>query len=44
MEEVDKIDTYKLNSIGIVSGTSTPEEFIKDVMEYLEKNNFKEVE
>jgi len=44
MEEFDKIDIHKFNSIGIISGTSTPEEFIKDVVEYLEKNNFKEVE
>jgi len=44
MGEFDKIDIHKFNSIGIVSGTSTPEEFIKDVIEYLKKNNFKEVE
>jgi len=43
LEEIDKIDLKKFNSIGIVSGTSTPEEFIDRVLNYLKKNDFKEV-
>lgn len=44
LKEFDKIDIHNVKSAGIVSGTSTPEEFIKDVVLYLEKKGFKEVE
>ncbi|MCD6408626.1 4-hydroxy-3-methylbut-2-enyl diphosphate reductase [bacterium] len=44
LEELCKIPFYKVNSIGITSGTSTPDYFIREVTEYIKNKGFKEVE
>lgn len=44
MGELCKISFYKIKSIGITSGTSTPDYFIREVAEYIKNKGFKEVE
>ncbi|MCM8784674.1 MAG: 4-hydroxy-3-methylbut-2-enyl diphosphate reductase [Candidatus Omnitrophica bacterium] len=40
---LSKINFNSFNNVGIVSGTSTPDFFIKEVIEYLKKFGYKEV-
>jgi len=41
LDELEKIRFEKFEKIGIISGTSTPEKFIEDVIEYLAKKGYK---
>ncbi|MCM8833630.1 MAG: 4-hydroxy-3-methylbut-2-enyl diphosphate reductase, partial [Candidatus Omnitrophica bacterium] len=41
--DLSKINFNNFNEIGIISGTSTPNFFIKEVIEYLKKIGYKEV-
>ncbi|MGB9677017.1 MAG: 4-hydroxy-3-methylbut-2-enyl diphosphate reductase [Candidatus Ratteibacteria bacterium] len=43
ISDLGKIKFSDFKNIGIVSGTSTPNFFIKDVIEYFKKNGYKEV-